>query len=67
LQLSAIHQVVIGGAAVGATLVALYALLAAPKGAGATWDLLAGAAACCAVALAAYLRRFRRTHGADPV
>lgn len=48
----------------GAALVALYATLLARAGRGSTWGLLAVAAGGCAVLLALYLRRFRRTHRA---
>jgi hypothetical protein len=62
LRLSTLHQIVIGGAVVGAGLVSLYAALLARAGRGTVWGLLAAAAASCAIALALYLRHFRRTH-----
>ncbi len=67
MRLSTIHQIVIGGAAVGAGLVCLYATAVARAGQGATWWLLAAAAGGCAALLALYLRRFRRTHRARPL
>jgi uncharacterized integral membrane protein len=62
VRLSTIHQIVIGGAAVGAGLVCLYAAMQARAGRGSSWGLLAVAAGVCAVGLALYLRAFRRTH-----
>jgi len=62
LRLSTIHQIVIGGAAVGAGLVCLYAALQAAAGRGSSWGLLAVAGGACAVGLAFYLRSFRRSH-----
>ncbi|MGO8968429.1 MAG: hypothetical protein ACLQDQ_02555 [Myxococcaceae bacterium] len=64
MRLSTIHQIVIGGATVGAALVCLYAALLALGGHGASWGLLAAAAGVCAVLLGLYLRRFRATHRA---
>ncbi|HXX30898.1 MAG TPA: hypothetical protein VEJ89_09285 [Myxococcaceae bacterium] len=66
MRLTTLHQVVIGGAAVGAGLVCLYAALQARSGRGATWGVLAAAAASTAVGLILYLRRFRRTHRGPP-
>jgi inner membrane protein involved in colicin E2 resistance len=64
LRLSTIHQIVIGGAAVGAALVCLYSALLAGQGHGTSWGLLSAASGGCAVLLGLYLRRFRRTHRA---
>jgi hypothetical protein len=64
LRLSTIHQVVIGGAAVGAALVCLSAIVLARAGRGGSWGLLAAAAGLCALLLALYLGHFRRTHRA---
>ncbi|MGO9831916.1 MAG: hypothetical protein ACLPJH_17415 [Myxococcaceae bacterium] len=65
MRLSTIHQIVIGGAAVGAALVCLYAALLAMAGHGASWGVLAVAAGSCTVLLTLYLRRFRATHRAQ--
>jgi hypothetical protein len=60
VRLSTVHQIVIGGAAVGAALVCLYSALLASQGRGASWGLLAVAGAACAVMVGLYLRRFRQ-------
>ncbi len=60
MRLSTVHQIVIGGAAVGAALVCLYAALLASESRGASWGMLAVVAAVCAVLLGLYLRRFRQ-------
>jgi hypothetical protein len=65
VRLSTIHQIVIGGATVGAGLVCVYATVLAQAGRDSSWWLLAATAGCCAVLLGLYLRRFRRTHLAE--
>lgn len=62
MRLATVHQFVIGGAAVGAGLVCLYAASLARGHSGSSWSLLAGVSAACSLTLGLYLLRFRRTH-----
>jgi hypothetical protein len=62
VRLSTIHQLVVGGAAVGAALLCLYATSLAWAGRGSSWIALAVASALSSVVLALYVRRFHRTH-----